>query len=118
MKIVIKYNEKTNEAEAMVAFDKHEQTNFFDAMPYCMDALNDLYQKLAKAAMLRGYEHVENQEIEEDEWLEEQKNDIYEEWCTQTVANVVNTAMEEDEVEARRTKVRNIVKNIMKGRDE
>ncbi len=94
MKIVIKYDEKTNEARASVAFDKNEQTNFFDAMPYCMDALNDLYQKLAKAAMLRGYEYLEEAEPLDDEFSEEELE------------------------EQRKAKVRNIVDKIMKGREQ
>ena len=94
MKIVIKYDEKTNEARASVAFDKNEQTNFFDAMPYCMDALNDLYQKLAKAAMLRGYEYLEEAEP------------------------LVEGLSEEELEEQRKAKVRNIVDKIMKGREQ
>lgn len=88
MKITIKFDEKNMEARVLLEEDSKDTVSFYDAMPYCLDALNDFFIAKSKKDMLRGYEYIEDEEDEED--IEQVRKD----------------------------KVKSIVERIMKGREQ
>lgn len=76
MKIMINFDPKTKQANVLVQEDKKDTMSFYDAFPYCIDALSDFFKTMAKADMLRGYEYLEDEPLEDeyDEYYEELDN--------------------------------------------
>lgn len=76
MKIMINFDPKTKQANVLVQEDKKDTMSFYDAFPYCIDALSEFFKTMAKADMLRGYEYLEDQPLEDefDEYYEELDN--------------------------------------------